>query len=67
MTVERRKITAGEDKNVDSISQNYHEMNETGKAKLMQVSEQLLKVWVTVNSEPEKAQKMPGIKKSGNL
>ena len=38
---------------IDFLSQNYQRMNEIGKEKLKEVSEQLLKIWMIVNEEEE--------------
>jgi len=40
--------------NADILSQNYHEMNETGREKLKQVSEQILSIYNLVNGEKQK-------------
>ena len=58
-------MPSGKEKNVDLISQNYHEMNETGKEKLKEVSDLLQKIWVTVNKDPVSNQKK--IKERENL
>ena len=44
-------MTIGEDIKVDLLSQNYREMNETGKEKLKQVAGQVLDIWKTVNED----------------
>jgi hypothetical protein len=38
-----------EDTDVDQFSKNYREMNDIGKKKLVQVSEQFFKIWNTVH------------------
>jgi hypothetical protein len=38
---------------VDLLSQNYKEMDETGKEKLKLVAGEVLTIWETVNEEPE--------------
>lgn len=44
-------IINGQERDVDLLSQNYINMNETGKEKLKKVSKQLLGIWNTVNDE----------------
>ena len=39
--------------NIDQLSQNYTEMNETGKEKLKEVSEKILDIWNVVNEKQE--------------
>jgi hypothetical protein len=41
----------GEEHNIELLSQNYRGMNDTGKKKLREVSEQFLKIWKTVNEK----------------
>ena len=38
-------------KDSDQLSQNYKEMDETGKEKLKEVSEKILDIWTTVNED----------------
>ena len=40
-----------EREDADQLSQNYTEMNETGKEKLKEVSEKILDIWNVVNKE----------------
>jgi hypothetical protein len=40
-----------DDTNVDQFSKNYREMNDIGKKKLIQVSEQFFKIWNTVHEK----------------
>jgi hypothetical protein len=44
-------MTCNEEDNVDLLSQNYNEMNETGKEKLKEVSDLILDIWNTVNED----------------
>ena len=37
---------------IDELSQNYLEMDETGKEKLKEVSEKIFDIWTTVNEVP---------------
>jgi hypothetical protein len=39
-----------EDKEIDELTRNYEEMDETGKEKLKEVSEKILDIWNTVNN-----------------
>jgi len=36
-------------KEIDELTRNYEEMDETGKEKLKEVSEKILDIWNTVN------------------
>jgi len=45
------KMTINAKGNVDQLSQNYKEMNETGREKLKEVSEKMLDIWNVVNEE----------------
>ena len=40
--------------NVDLLSNNYNDMDETGKEKLEEISKYILKIWKTVNDEKPK-------------
>jgi hypothetical protein len=44
-------MACDEENNVDLLSLNYEEMNETGKEKLKEVSELILDIWNTVHGE----------------
>jgi hypothetical protein len=44
-------MTVNSDQNIDRLRQIYGEMNETGKEKLKEVSDQILKIWKTVNDK----------------
>jgi hypothetical protein len=44
-------MICNEENNVDLLSQNYKEMNETGKEKLKEVSDLILDIWNTVNED----------------
>jgi hypothetical protein len=47
-------MTIGKGDDVDSLSQIYTEMNETGKKKLKQVADRFMGIWYTVNGEAAK-------------
>jgi len=47
-------LGAGLTSDVDILSQNYHEMSETGKEKLKQVSERILSIYNIVNEKKPK-------------
>jgi hypothetical protein len=50
------KNTSAENENdIDLLSQNYKEMNETGKEKLKQVAGQILEIYRTVNESNERS------------
>jgi hypothetical protein len=51
MTKGRKQIVMNKTSNVDQISQIYKGMNETGKKKLADISEQFLKIWNTVHEK----------------
>ena len=55
-------MTDDEDNKDDQLSRNYKDMNETGKEKLKEVSESLLKIWNTVNDEKTELKSEQGIK-----
>ena len=42
-------MTVGEERKLDQLSKIYGEMTETGKEKLKKISDQILKIWTTVN------------------
>jgi hypothetical protein len=42
-------LTTRKKENVDQLSQNYREMDETGREKLKDVAEHILNIWDTVN------------------
>jgi ABC-type enterochelin transport system substrate-binding protein len=56
------KMTVNSDRNTDQLSQIYGEMNETGKEKLKEISDQILKIWKTVNEEKLKFEIFVGSK-----
>jgi hypothetical protein len=57
-------ITEKNGGNVDQLSQNYKEMNETGREKLKQVAGHILDIWNTVHDESEKKKNTFAIKAS---
>jgi len=40
--------------NADILSQNYHQMDETGKEKLKEVSDHILEMWKIIHGEKHK-------------
>jgi len=47
-----KKRDIKDDKNVKVLVQNYEKMDDTGKEKLKEISEQVLKIYSTVKKKP---------------
>jgi len=54
MTIGMSNALVNKEGNVDRLSQNYEEMNETGKKKLKQVADQILGIYEIVNEKDGK-------------
>jgi len=54
MTLGMSNTLVNKEGNADQLSQNYEEMNETGKKKLKQVADQILGIYETVNGKAGK-------------
>jgi hypothetical protein len=56
-------MVIGKNSNVDRFSQNYREMNDTGKKKLIHVAEDFLDIYKTVyEKKPQSELKDDGLK-----